>query len=97
MVKTETKHSDAEQLVRSKLDELIQFRSQTDDIKEFWGKQFDLGLAWVQFPEGAGGLGLTVYIALGRLDVGSAVIGGTGIVILAIILDRITQKIIKSH
>ena len=46
---------------------------------------------------GAGGLGLTVYIALGRLDIGSAVIGGTGIVILAIILDRITQKIIKSH
>ena len=46
---------------------------------------------------GAGGLGLTVYIALGRLDVGSAGMGGTGIVILAIILDRITQKIIKSH
>ena len=46
---------------------------------------------------GAGGLGLTVYIALGRLDVGSAVIGGTGIVILAIILDRITQKIIKPN
>ena len=46
---------------------------------------------------GAGGLCLTVYIALGRLDVGSAVIGGTGIVILAIILDRITQKIIKTR
>ena len=46
---------------------------------------------------GAGGLGLTVYIALGRLDVGSAIIGGTAIVILAIILDRITQKIIKSN
>ena len=44
---------------------------------------------------GAGGLGLTVYIALGRLDIGSAVVGGTGIVILAIILDRITQKIIS--
>ena len=43
---------------------------------------------------GAGGLGLTVYVALGRLDIGAAVIGGTGIVILAIILDRITQKII---
>jgi len=42
---------------------------------------------------GAGGLGLTVYVALGRLDIGSAVIGGTGIVILAIILDRITQKL----
>ena len=46
---------------------------------------------------GAGGLGLTVYIALGRLDVGSAVIGGTGIVILAIVLDRITQKIIPQE
>ena len=46
---------------------------------------------------GAGGLGLTVYIALGRLDIGSAVIGGTGIVILAIILDRITQKLVKSN
>jgi glycine betaine/proline transport system permease protein len=45
---------------------------------------------------GAGGLGLTVYVALGRLDIGSAVIGGTAIVILAIILDRITQKIIKA-
>ena len=46
---------------------------------------------------GAGGLGLTVYVALGRLDIGAAVIGGTGIVILAIILDRITQKILKSN
>ena len=45
---------------------------------------------------GAGGLGLTVYVALGRLDIGSAVIGGTGIVILAIILDRITQKFVNT-
>jgi glycine betaine/proline transport system permease protein len=45
---------------------------------------------------GAGGLGLTVYVALGRLDIGSAVIGGTGIVILAIILDRITQKFVDT-
>ena len=46
---------------------------------------------------GAGGFGLTVYVALGRLDIGSAVVGGTGIVILAIILDRITQKIVKTR
>ena len=46
---------------------------------------------------GAGGLGLTVYVALGRLDIGSAVIGGTGIVILAIILDRITQKFANTN
>ena len=57
MVKTETQHSDAEQLVRSKLDELIQFRSQTDDIKEFWGKQFDLGLAWFSFQKVLGDWG----------------------------------------
>jgi len=26
---------------------------------DFWGAQFDLGLAWVHFPEGFGGLGLS--------------------------------------
>ena len=26
--------------------------------KEFRGRQFDLGLAWISFPEGFGGLGL---------------------------------------
>jgi alkylation response protein AidB-like acyl-CoA dehydrogenase len=31
--------------------------STTDDV-EFLGRQFDLGLAWVHFPEGRGGLGL---------------------------------------
>lgn len=58
MTKIETKPLDAEELVKNKLQELIDFRKENNDIKEFWGKQFDLGLAWVQFPEGAGGLGL---------------------------------------
>ena len=58
MTKIDTKPSDAEELVKNKLQELIDFRKDNDDIKEFWGKQFDLGLAWVQFPEGAGGLGI---------------------------------------
>ena len=58
MTKIDTKPSDAEELVKNKLQELIDFRKENDDIKEFWGKQFDLGLAWVQFPEGAGGLGI---------------------------------------
>jgi glycine betaine/proline transport system permease protein len=40
---------------------------------------------------GAGGLGLIVYTGLGRLDVGAATEGGVGIVLIAIILDRITQ------
>jgi alkylation response protein AidB-like acyl-CoA dehydrogenase len=29
------------------------------DPKRFWGAQFDAGLAWVDFPEGDGGLGVT--------------------------------------
>ena len=44
---------------------------------------------------GAGGLGLTVYVALGRLDIGQAFVGGLGIVLIAIIFDRITQKLVK--
>ena len=55
-----------------------------------------LSMAVIAALIGAGGLGLTVYVALGRLDIGSAVIGGTGIVILAIILDRITQKLVST-
>ena len=49
---------DTEKLVKDKISELIDFRKQNEDLKELWGKQFDLGLAWVQFPEGAGGLGI---------------------------------------
>jgi glycine betaine/proline transport system permease protein len=45
---------------------------------------------------GAGGLGLTVYTGLGRLDVGAAALGGIGIVLLAIVLDRITQSMAKA-
>jgi glycine betaine/proline transport system permease protein len=42
---------------------------------------------------GAEGLGLVVLQGLGRLDVGRAAIGGIGIVLLAIILDRLTQAL----
>ena len=58
MTKMDTKPLDSEELVKNKLQELIDFRKDGQDIREFWGKQFDLGLAWVQFPEGAGGLGV---------------------------------------
>jgi len=45
---------------------------------------------------GAGGLGLTVYTSIGRLQVGSAALGGIGIVLMAIVLDRVTQALGKT-
>ena len=50
--------NDPEVIVSEKLDELVNFRKTNESMPEFWGKQFDLGLAWVQFPEGSGGLGI---------------------------------------
>ena len=40
-----------------------------------------------------GGLGQMVLRGIGRLDMGLASVGGVGIVILAIILDRLTQSV----
>ena len=40
-----------------------------------------------------GGLGQMVLRGIGRLDMGLATVGGLGIVILAIVLDRITQAV----
>lgn len=42
---------------------------------------------------GAEGLGLVVLQGLGRLDVGQAAVGGIAIVLLAMMLDRVTQKL----
>jgi len=52
-----------------------------------------LSMAVIGALIGAGGLGLTVYTGLGRLDIGYAGIGGLGIVLMAIILDRVTQAL----
>ncbi|PHM48034.1 glycine betaine/L-proline ABC transporter permease ProW [Xenorhabdus miraniensis] len=43
-----------------------------------------------------GGLGQMVLRGIGRLDIGLASVGGVGIVILAIILDRLTQSLGKN-
>ena len=53
-----------------------------------------LSMAVIAALIGAGGLGLTVYVGLGRLDIGQAFVGGLGIVLIAIIFDRISQKFI---
>jgi glycine betaine/proline transport system permease protein len=41
---------------------------------------------------GAGGLGSPVILGLNTLDIGRAVLGGLGIVLMAIVLDRVTQS-----
>lgn len=46
---------------------------------------------------GAGGLGSPVILGLNTLDIGLAVIGGLAIVLMAIVLDRITQSIAKGR
>ena len=44
---------------------------------------------------GAGGLGAPVVLGLNTLDIGLATIGGLSIVLVAIVLDRITQAVGK--
>lgn len=46
---------------------------------------------------GAPGLGFDVLQALGRLEAGNALLAGLGIVMLAIIIDRITQAIARKR
>lgn len=43
---------------------------------------------------GAGGLGMPVFQGLNNLDIGLATIGGIGIVLLAMVLDRVTQGMV---
>jgi len=44
---------------------------------------------------GAGGLGSPVVLGLNTLDIGGAVVGGLAIVLMAILLDRLTQAMAK--
>lgn len=56
---------------------------------------FSLGMSVIASMIAVPGLGLTVLQGMGRLDVGMAAVGGLAIVLLAILLDRITQAIGK--
>ena len=53
------KGEQAEAMVAERLDQLLDGYDPATDPKEFWGRQYDLGLAWVQFPEGFGGIGVS--------------------------------------
>ncbi len=49
----------AEEAVTEKIDDLLSGYDSSMDPKEFWGRQYDAGLAWVQFPVSLGGLGVS--------------------------------------
>lgn len=52
--------SDEENLLRERVGKLLADHDPaTTPVQEFLGERFDAGLAWVWFPEGYGGLGLT--------------------------------------
>ena len=56
---TEVKSEDL-MLVKSLVEELLRdFPPDKTPAEEFWGKQFDLGLAYTQYPVGLGGLALS--------------------------------------
>jgi alkylation response protein AidB-like acyl-CoA dehydrogenase len=51
--------TDPGQLVKERIEELLDAADpKAVSMEEFRGKQYDLGLAWVHFPEGWGGLGV---------------------------------------
>ena len=57
---------------------------------------FALGMSVIAAMIAVPGLGLMVLQGVGRLDVGLATVGGLGIVLIAIMLDRITQAVGKA-
>ena len=68
---TSTTTSAEEARVGELVDQLISEHDPAGDRFEFMGAQFDMGLAWVHFPQGHGGLGLapnTQALIDARLD-----------------------------
>lgn len=57
---------------------------------------FALGMSVIAAMIAVPGLGLMVLQGMGRLDVGLATVGGLGIVLIAVMLDRITQAVGKA-
>ncbi len=65
-----------EDLVHARVDRLlVEHPPDRTAFADFLGAQFDAGLAWVHFPEGKGGLGVSVAlqaVVKARLDAAGA-------------------------
>ena len=55
-----------------------------------------LAMSTIAAMVGAGGLGQDVLLAMGQLDQGGSFLAGMGIVLMAIVIDRITQGYIEA-
>ena len=56
--------TDPARLVDERIDQLLDKADpRRSPVEEFRGVQYDLGLAWVHFPEGRGGLGRGAHLA----------------------------------
>ena len=75
-------------------DSLWQHKQRRSSLPDDHKRALLLALSMVVIASmiGAGGLGSTVLTGIQRLDVGLGFEGGLGVVILAIVLDRITQS-----
>jgi glycine betaine/proline transport system permease protein len=60
------------------------------------GFRLSLSMVVIAGLAGAGGLGEPVVAGLSQLDVGVSFVGGVGIVVIAIMLDRITRAMARS-
>lgn len=68
--------TDADQQVEDAIERLLdEHPPATTDEQELWGAQYDLGLAWVHFPPGTGGLGLS---ARHQARINEAIVGAGG-------------------
>jgi len=66
----------AEAVVEQRLEQLLgECDPATTSRRDFLGRQFDLGLAWVHFPEGNGGLALSPKL---QTTINQAVLGAGG-------------------
>ena len=71
--------TDHDTLVGEAIDRLLEEHPPAStDEREFWGAQFDAGLAWVQFPEGKGGLGVSARY---QAQVNDAIVAAGGSII----------------
>ena len=55
-----------------------------------------LAMSTIAAMVGAGGLGQDVLLSMGQLDQGGSFLAGMGIVLMAIVIDRITQGYIEA-